>query len=167
MKNIIDETIKLLLKDKQTQKQSLYEFAMSKRFIIDKLYDIRLTVNEHLICCYLWNRSENISHWKKEIGNFIKKQPPVKGTNKYPTEKQLHKWVIDDTIEEVKTSIDGIIKRTEEDEEVSIKNCDKMRIQHYLIDFWNWLAYYIADGKEVSRYDIYQKIDSLIQKYKG
>lgn len=82
---------------------------------------MRLTVNQHLICCYFWYNTDNYNHWKTEISAFIKAQLTIKGTNKYPTENQLRKWVINDTIEEINNKIEGIVKRTEQDEGVQIQ----------------------------------------------
>lgn len=162
MKNIVNETIKLILQEKN----KLEEFSMSKRYIIDKLYDMRLEVNEHLICCYFWNDTNNYNHWKTEISSFIKTQPKVKGTNKYPTEKQLKSWVINDTIEEITLKISGIVKRTQQDKNIKIPKYEEKVLQNYLIDFWNWLAKYLADGNEVMPNDIHSKIDELVNKYK-
>lgn len=151
---------------KEEQKEKLTEFSMSKKYIIDKLYDMRLEVNQHLICCYFWYNTENYNHWKTEISAFIKTQPTIKGTNKYPTEKQLRKWVINDTIEEINNKIDGIVKRTEQDEKVKIRKYDKDILINYLTEFWVWLAKYLADGNDVMSNDIYNKIDFLVDKYK-
>lgn len=140
---------------------------MSKQYIINRLYDMSLVINEHLICCYFWNNTENYNHWKTEISSFIRTLPKIKGTNKYPTEKQLKRWVINNTIEEIKEKIDGIIKRTEQDENVKITDYDKTTIQNYLIDFWNWLASYLADGNDVMPNDIQNKVDQLVEQYKN
>lgn len=161
---LIESLCNLIKKEEQTQK--LCEFSVSKQYIINKLWDIRLKVNEHLICCYIWNNTDNYNHWKTEVGGFFEKLPRVKGTNKFPTEKQLHKWIIDDTIEEIEDSINYLVRRTEQDEKVSISKYDSKVLQNYLIDFWNWLANYLADGNEVMPNDIYSEIDELVNKYK-
>lgn len=166
--NIKDKLVEALcnLIMKEEQKEKLTEFSMSKKYIIDKLYDMRLEVNQHLICCYFWNDTDNYNHWKTEISAFIKTQPTIKGTNKYPTEKQLRKWVIDDTIEEINNKIDGIVKRTEQDEKVKIQKYNRDILIQYLTEFWLWLARYLADGNDVMSNDIHSEVDNLVNKYK-
>ena len=67
----------------------------------------------------------------------------------------------------VKTKIENIIKNACQEENVDIPNWyDKNRVTNYLIEFWNWLAKYIADGKDINYNDIYHIIDELVNKNK-
>lgn len=122
-------------------------------------------VNIHLLYCLEWYNSNNYNHWKKEIASFIPELPKIKGTNKYPTEKQLKNWIINDTIEQVKEKINNIIEEAEYEENKSMEKIDSFVAQNYLIEFWNGLANYLANGKAVRVRDVYNKVDELVQKY--
>lgn len=161
MKNIVEETIKLLLKEKH----KLNELAMFRKDFINVMFYSKTPINKHLICCYFWNNTQNYNHWKKEISNLVVKLPKLKNTNKYPTEKQLRNWIINDITEEIEDSIESIVTRTESDEGVEIPMYDKDLLQNYLIGFWSWLASYLANGKTVIANDIYDEVDVLVQQY--
>ena len=167
--NIKDKIIENLcnLLNENNKKEKLNELSMSKTDVYNALFSIRNKVNTHLIYCYLFSSSREYNHWKKEIASFIPQLTKLKGTNKYPNEKQLKRWVINDTIELIETKIENIIKNACQEENVDIPNWyNKDKVTNYMIEFWNWLAKYIADGKDINYNDIYYIIDELIKKNK-
>lgn len=91
--NIKDKIVENLcnLLNENNKKEKLYELSMSKKYIIDKLYDIRIKLNYHLIYCYFYTNSDSYNHLKTEIAGLVKNLPRISGKNKYPSEKQLKK----------------------------------------------------------------------------
>lgn len=167
--NIKDKLVKTLynLIIKEEQKEKLTEFPMSKKYIIDKLYDMRIKLNYHLIYCYFWYNTDNYNHWKTEISSFIKNLPRVSGTNKFPTAKQLRKWVIDNNIEEINDNIEFYVSEAISEENIKeLPEYNKQNLINYLTEYWIWLSENISDGKNLSNSQVYTEVDNLINKYK-
>lgn len=168
--NIKDKIVENLcnLLNENNKKEKLYELSMSKKYIIDKLYDIRIKLNYHLIYCYFYTNSDSYNHWKTEIAGLVKNLPRISGTNKYPSEKQLKKWVINNNIEEINENIDFYVQDSLEEENIKeIPKYNKQALINYLTEYWLWLSENISNGKNLLSSTVYNKIDELVEKYRS
>ena len=73
-------------------KIQINEFADSKFKVEMDMSSKTWVIIIHLIKCLLMSNNSAYEHWKSEIVHFIYDVPKLKGTNKYPTEKQIYKW---------------------------------------------------------------------------
>lgn len=163
---LVDEIIKRLYEEKYR----LQEMAKTKSDIVKILEDRKLNIYNHLVYCYLWTDTENYNHWKGEIRAFIYETYSIKGTNKFPTAKQLYKWCFEDWIIEVKRHIDVIVEEAYKKEQKSNKSLKLPKydnnMMNYICEYIMWLCENIADGEILTTEQVSNEIDLLIEKYK-
>lgn len=160
MKDIVEETIKLINKTK------LEELARGKdRISMDLEYNSKPTV-EHLIRVYLWRDDEyNMNHWITEIStfNYIYKYSL---TNKYPTFKQLQKWYLEDELHRVSATLSTLVKRVCAQEKKDVPQYDKSELYNFIQDYLIWLCEQLSETKtgEIADEVIENKIKSMLDK---
>jgi len=50
---------------------------------------------EHMLYVLLFPTSPYVSHWEQEVYSFFSRSPKLKGTNKFPTKRQIILWTSD------------------------------------------------------------------------
>lgn len=158
-------------------KYKIEEMARTKEKIINDLDFKRVNMYNHLINCYLWTNTTDYEKWKGEVRASEFSTFSIKGTNKYPTSKQLWKWCMEDWVIEVTDKITDIVNQAYLEEknkriklglkgDLKLPQYDSKLITEYLIEYIKWLNISICDGKQININQVSEEIDSLISKYK-
>ena len=155
------ELIKLI-----EQHELLLEMAYPLKDIYRKIDDQCEKVIKHLLLCLLFGDKETttLNHWKEEIAGLLYRTYFVKGTNKYPTEKQLNincfNWK--DTL---KDTLDTTIELICHKEKLNIPNYYKDKLYNCIINYFKWLYKEFSIKGQVKEIEVFNKIDSLIKEY--
>lgn len=139
----------------------LNELARSKSDIINKIDNISDNIIHHLILCCLYTNNQEYNHWKKEIFSSLNHINKLKN-NKYPTKKQLDKWILSGFNDTLNSQIDIMIKSIMND--YTQINYDKNKIVNVIFSYFDWLLNELSINGIVYNQDIYDKIDSLVKK---
>lgn len=145
----------------------LEELARDKSFIANELHYNSKTVIEHLIKLLLWGNisKSNINHWITEITGSMYNTYRIKGTNKYPTYKQLKKWYLDDDMEILQRSIDRVVKKLASEEKLKIPNYDKNTLYNCIYNYLDWICQELPITGIVDENKMENKIKEIQKDY--
>jgi len=141
----------------------------------DSISHIRQNIQNHLdqiinnlLKCYLiQNETDNLNHWKQETYSQLSSVPKINRTNKYPSKKQLRKWIItyiEDVLDDrIVREIDNI-NYTEKNYYINRYDVEILHV--YIIEYLDWLCLMLSDKGQVTTRQVHSKIDELIGKYK-
>lgn len=167
---IVEGTIKLIT----AKRYQLQEMSKTKRDIVDILEHNKIQIYNHLVNCYLWNTSDDYKKWQRELRSFAYNTYSLKGTNIYPSEKQLYKWCFEDWIIEIKKDVDIIVDEAYQDELRKSKknklikpNYNANKLTSYMVEYIVWLNKNISDGNTITVKDVSDIVNELITRYKG
>ena len=147
------------------------EFSEHKRKIEDDLSDITTLIIEHIIKLILMGDNTAFGHWKKEIANFLSDIDKIKGSNKFPSKKQLMNWtyykqkdLLSDNIR-MKGKINNIVKYYDIVSDISTIQYISKIINEFCFLYFDWLTDILSKQGYVNFTDIYNKLDNLMSKY--
>lgn len=111
----------------------------------------------HMMRLYKYPENDSVNHWKSEIFNFIHSVPTLKDKSKYP-DKKWPQSVIWDSIDYNDISMweRGMIKKYGQG------------VKLFTLDFYDmcysyieWLSEMLSENGDVSRDEVYQKLEEL------
>lgn len=140
----------------------LNEMADTKKEITESIHNKEWMISEHLIKCMLYPKSENINHWKVELYGFVHNVNKVKGTNKYPSYKQLYKWVLNRFEDSLLDRIDGYV--SDITRKYGNVEYNKQMLYDKIIEYFKWLLQNLSEKGYVTRQEVSDKIDILIKR---
>ena len=145
------------------------EYALKKQEMEWKLHDIVSPIVHRLIKCYLMPISESYNHWKSEIANSLREVKALKGTNKFPTAKQIYDWTYGSYYDSVNNQrwMKAVIQEIQEDYDILIDTpiydlC--LEINALCYNYFTWLSNVLSVNGFTSRKSIFDKIDKLIKQ---
>ena len=147
------------------------EFSEHKRDIERQLTTNTKNIIEHIIKLMLMTNNDSYNHWKKEIANFLSDIDKIKGSNKFPSKKQLMNWtyykqkdLLSDNIR-MKGKINNIVKYYDIVSDISTIQYISNIINEFCFLYFDWLTDILSKQGYVNFTDIYNKLDNLMSKY--
>ena len=151
-------------------KLRINECAMERSEQANKLYAHTEQIVEHLIKIIAMPDHTAVNHWKQEIASQIIKVNKLKGSKRFPTEKEIYKWTYEKDKDSLKdmTYISNFIKgewRTY-NYQGDFKNINKIahNIQYVCDEYFKWLANTLSKFGIVFKPDIYEELNYLLSK---
>ena len=146
------------------------ELAMEKAEQEKRLYAHTEQVIEHIIKIVCMPNHSALNHWKQEIASQIVKVNKLKGSKRYPTEKEIYKWTYDkerDSIQDI-TYISNFIKgewRTY-NYKGNVKQIPLLanNIDYICDNYFKWLANKLSRFGTVFKPDIYDELNFLLKQ---
>lgn len=147
------------------------EFSEHKRDIERQLTANTKNIIEHIIKLMLMTNNDSYNHRKKEIANFLSDIDKIKGSNKFPSKKQLMNWtyykqkdLLSDNIR-MKGKINNIVKYYDIVSDISTIQYIAKTINEFCFLYFDWLTDILSKQGYVNFTDIYNKLDNLMSKY--
>lgn len=137
-------------------------FGMSKdiKSMKAELCDQAGNIDIHLIKIAILPESANVNHWRQEIATFINKVHTLKGKNKRPSTK----FILDATWGSIYDDIE-FWRRGQERKYKSKCNVDDEVLSEMIEEYFTWLAMKLSHEGQVSRTEVYTKLDELVNVY--
>lgn len=148
------------------------EFSERKQKIEDDLTYATKQIIIHICKIVLMSEVDSINHWKREIANFLNEVDRLKGSNKFPTEKQIMDWTYNKQ-EDMLTDINKMKRRLldiVDDYNIDYNiqfNIAIDIINDFCKDYFSWISKELSKYGYVNRRLIYKELDNLIKKYIG
>ena len=148
-----------------------YIHAMSdaKRKIESTLRDATPKVIEHIAKLILMPDSESRNHWEKEIVTFIGKVSTLKGSNKWPTAKQIFSWTygVDQDLVQRPAWVRVYMRNIARDEGCAF---DPSRDYSIILDYicyhyFTWLSEQLSQQGIIDHQEAYALLDDLLADY--
>ena len=147
--------------------KNLIEMSEKRKEIYRRLKDKLEDLAEHVGKCIVYrNTSNDLNHWKSEVYAFIHTVPKLKGTNKFPTYKNLKENVlclIDDRMDAIASGSMNIASI----EGLPDIECNMDLLGNLILEYCDWLMKTLSSSQQgnVSYYLVSGKIDELISEY--
>ena len=146
------------------------EFSERKQKIEDDLTYSTKQIIIHICKIVLMSEVDSVNHWKREIANFLNEVDKLKGSNKFPTEKQIMNWTYykqEDMLTDInkmKRKLLDIVDDYNIDYNIQYDIAIDI-INDFCKDYFSWISKELSEYGYVNRQMIYKELDNLIKKY--
>ena len=145
---------------------TLREFAYDKKDFKKKLLSIYEPLVNHLEKIYYFrDYNESVNHWKKEVYTFLHSSSLLKN-NKLPPKKLFVQHLWDDSKEVFEEHHKNNVKDLNYD--YGKKFCEVEVDFNFILfyrDYVDWISDYLSKKSVVSRDEVFEKIDELLEEY--
>lgn len=140
--------------------ENIFGMSRKRSQVAMDLEDITLQLTSHLIKLYMYPTSEDTSHWRQEIYNFLHNVPKLKMTKKFPSKQ----FILDNTININKEMIKiwyKIIDDDYSDNNNIYEYFDFNQMKNIILNYYDWLADNLSQQGIVSRKSVYNELERL------
>lgn len=145
----------------------LVEFAKSRKDILRDLQDKSKEYLNHLILIFLTKKSNDFNHWTHEVRDFYPEISKLKGSNKYPQEKDIYNNIfgnVEDIWDNIWITSIEYLDYKEKDYHIKdiIENGSKdmsERCHTFIKNYTRWLAHELS----TKGYVLYKEVEDKIK----
>lgn len=142
------------------------EFAENKKEIERSLKPSVEPIIEHLFKLHLMPNHESVNHWRREIYSFLYNIDKLKGTNKYPSSKQIYDWTFGKIADKFDDNYyaEGIVETIEYDYNVTVnEDITVIRKSMYTICkfYFSWISNELSIRGIVTPKQVYVELDKI------
>ncbi len=116
---------------------------------------------------FLWRDSSGKSQWEQGLFSSLNNVSLLKNTHKYPTEEWLLSALCDswDDVYFEKGRVENLVENAWEPSLIIPESFNKQNLYNFLKDYHSWLAYLLSTNGVVTRQQVKDEIELLLDKY--
>lgn len=131
-------------------KRYIYAMSRPKSKVAADLEQGTRQLIMHLIKLYLYNESDSVNHWRKEVAEKLNETDRLKSTNKYPSAE----FILDSTWRLHKDLFHNYLQDIIKDYGQPDFNYDESLMKNKIRRYFEWVAEHLSNQGYVSYTDI-------------
>lgn len=135
-------------------KRYVYAMSKSKSELGDFFESRTEVIIEHLIKLYLYPRSRDVEHWRREVANHSSQSFTLKGSHKLPSAS----FILKNTIQVHRRFIPNYIKCILEEYGSSRYSNDDTLVNR-IEQYFNWMADQLSTNIKIPYSEIYAELE--------
>lgn len=131
--------------------------SFDKQTIKLKLANCAEQLTDHLIKLYLFPNTDYVTHWRKEVWNFLNKVPRFSYNNKRPSSKFIY-----DIISGYVDDAENLMYTTMSEYDAHVpQRFDPDELEAMLSDYFEWLSNELSENGSTTSSKVYDKLKEL------
>lgn len=143
------------------------EFAINRTELLINLRNASKQIINHLLKIFYHRSRTPVSHWKKEIFNYLHDIDLMKSNKKIPSEKLIFEGLWEGSYELFDGRHEDAVEDINEEygKDFGYITYLSSSAENFCKEYMRWLARELSLKGRISKSDIFGKIDDLLNKY--